>query len=143
MIYINPFSAGHDPHGAKKAAYLRQISNREDALAYLKSKEPQLFAHIWSNMSKETRAQVEKIQQQKADYSGELMYVDNVGAPVQIGEDGAVSPGAIKVPEVELWSWDFTPSYTASSIYLRTCWENNLSCEQIIKTWSIWLIQRS
>ena len=60
----NPFSAGHDPHGAKKAAYLRQISNREDALADLKSKEPQLFAHIWSNMSKESRAQVEKIQQQ-------------------------------------------------------------------------------
>ena len=42
----SPFNAGHDLHGAKKAAYLRQISNREDALADLKSKESQLFSHI-------------------------------------------------------------------------------------------------
>jgi len=52
----------HLTHLEKKTAYLRQISNIEDALTDLKSKEPQLFAHIWGNMSKESRAQVEKIQ---------------------------------------------------------------------------------
>ena len=55
---------------------------------------------LTSGATCQVRAQVEKIQQQKANYSGELMYIDNVGAPVQIGEDGAVPPGAIKVPEV-------------------------------------------
>ena len=43
----------------------------------------------------------------------------------------------------ELWSLNFTPSFTASSIYLPTCWENNLLSETITKTWCIWLIQRS
>jgi len=66
----NPFSVAHESHGAKKTAYLRQISNREHTLAELRSKEPQLFAHIWGNMSKESRAQVERTQQQAMDYYG-------------------------------------------------------------------------
>jgi hypothetical protein len=96
----NPFSAANDPFGAKKAAYLRQVSNFEDAIHELQSKEPQLFAHLWGNMSKESRSQVEKIQQHKMDYEGNLMYVDAAGDPVALGADGAVPAGAVKVMEV-------------------------------------------
>jgi len=35
-----------------------------------------------------------------AETSGELMCFDDVGAPNQIRPDGAVPPGAIKVPGV-------------------------------------------
>ena len=40
---------------------------------------PQLLAHVWDNMSKESRAQVEKTQKHRIDYDGELMYVDAAG----------------------------------------------------------------
>ena len=95
----NPFSAANDPFGAKKAAYLRQVSNREDSLAELASKEPQLFAHIWGNRSKESREQVEKIQQQKMDVLGNLMFVDPDGDLVALDADGNPPAGSVRVME--------------------------------------------
>ena len=93
----NPFSAANDPHGAKKAAYLRQISNREDSIAELRGKEPKLFAHLWGNMSKESRTQVERLQQQRMDFYGELLFVNAAGDPCD-----ANAAGATQVMEV----WD-------------------------------------
>ena len=46
----NPFSAANDPHGAKKAAYLRQISNREDSIAELCGKEPKQATRFIINL---------------------------------------------------------------------------------------------
>jgi hypothetical protein len=92
----NPFTAGNDPNGAKKG-YLRQISYREDLIAELRAKEPKLFSHLWGNLSKESRTQVERLQQQRMDHCGELMFVDAAGDPCN-GND----PGAVQIMEV----WD-------------------------------------
>jgi hypothetical protein len=84
------FTAANDPFGAKKTAYLRKVSNREDLLAELSAKEPQLFAHIWTNMSKESRAQVEKASQQAMSFAGNLLFEDVDGDLCDENEVGAV-----------------------------------------------------
>jgi len=83
------FTAANDPFGSKKASYLGKISNREDAIAVLQSKESQLFSHLWNNLSKESKAQVERVQQQQAQSDGVLVYVDVNGDECEEHDVGA------------------------------------------------------
>ena len=89
-IGANPFSAGNDPYGAKKAAYLRKVSNREDKIDDLQTAEPKLFAHLWNNTSKESRAQIERVSQPLLDYERRFIYHDAAGEPCAADEAGAV-----------------------------------------------------
>ena len=55
------------------------------------------MAHLWGNMSKESRTQVERLSQQSMDNNGELMFVGATGGICNENDDGAT-----KVMEV----WD-------------------------------------
>ena len=47
------------------------------------------MAHLWGNMSKESRTQVERLSQQSMDNNGELMFVGATGAICNENDDGA------------------------------------------------------
>jgi len=87
----NPFSAANDPSGSKKTIFLKKVSNREDEISNLQTKEPQLFAHLWTNISKESQEQIQLVSQQAMNFEGELMFVDEHGAPCDANEATAVS----------------------------------------------------
>jgi hypothetical protein len=96
----NAFNNTHDPFGSLKAAYLRRVSNREDFINELSLKEPQLFAHLWNNISKESRIQIERIQQQSMNFEGELEYLDRDGNVTLANDDGAIR-------KMEVWDHIF------------------------------------
>ena len=95
-------------------SFLCQISNREDVISDLASKEPQLFAHLWSNMSVESRNVVERLSQQSMNVAGDLMFIDptNEDQPCE-----ANVVGATRVMEV----WDDIIGQDALS---NTLWIN-------------------
>jgi hypothetical protein len=93
----NPFSAANDPSGSKKTIFLKKVSNREDEISNLQTKEPQLFAHLWTNISKESQEQIQLVTQQAMNFEGDLMFIDEHGAPCDANE-----PTAVRVME----DWD-------------------------------------
>jgi hypothetical protein len=85
----NAFTAANDPHGFKQAAAQKQITQREGVIMSLQEKEYLLWGALWSNISKESRSQIESATLQAMDDDGNLLWVDVNGVDCPANQVGA------------------------------------------------------
>jgi hypothetical protein len=80
---IHAFDEENDPWGDLKKDYLHSVSERRKLLSELPDKEVKLFNHLWSNCSKDSQDQIQRISQQSTSPEGVLQFINDVGIIVE------------------------------------------------------------
>jgi hypothetical protein len=75
------FDQTNDPFGNREKIYLRKVQNREDEVLSMRNKEPQVYAYLWGNLSKESREQVQRKFYPVLDANGDPE-LDGYGNPL-------------------------------------------------------------